>query len=63
MEQRSDPNLKAVLAHPYEQLGPLKTHAGKLPYLVDVIAHHALGHCILSGSEIERKAFESTRLT
>jgi hypothetical protein len=42
-----DPKLEAVLARLCERLGDLcKTQAVKLPYLVDVVASHALGRTI-----------------
>ena len=43
--------LKAVLARLCEELGPItKTKAVKLPYLVDVVANHVLGHRITEGT-------------
>ncbi len=49
--QRIDPKLEAVLARLCAQLGPLyKTHAVKLPYLVDVVAQHALGRGVTNGT-------------
>lgn len=45
------PKLEAVLARLCEQLGPMtKTRAVKLPYLVDVVARHVLGHRITEGT-------------
>jgi uncharacterized phage-associated protein len=45
-----NPRLAAVLARLCERLGPLfKTQAVKLPYLVDVVANHVLGHTIANG--------------
>jgi uncharacterized phage-associated protein len=42
-----EPKLEAVLARLSQRLGPLmKTNAVKLPYLVDVVAAHALGRRI-----------------
>jgi uncharacterized phage-associated protein len=46
-----DRKLEAVLARLCKRLGPLfKTHAVKLPYLVDVVAHHELGRRITEGT-------------
>ena len=46
-----NPRLRAVLARLCERLGPMfKTQAVKLPYLVDVISNHALGHTIADGT-------------
>jgi uncharacterized phage-associated protein len=43
--------LKAVLARLCERLGPItKTKAVKLPYLVDVVGNHLLGHRITEGT-------------
>ncbi len=45
------PKLEAVLARLCERLGPMtKTKAVKLPYLVDVVARHTLGHRITEGT-------------
>lgn len=45
------PKLKAVLVRLCEQIGPVtKTKAVKLPYLVDVVANHVLGHRITEGT-------------
>lgn len=45
-----NPKLEAVLARLCERLGPVtKTRAVKLPYLVDVVAEHALGRPIANG--------------
>ncbi len=46
------PKLEAVMARLFELLGPEmgKTTAVKLPYLVDVVARHALGRSITEGS-------------
>lgn len=45
------PKLEAVLARLCERLGPMtKTKAVKLPYLVDVVARHALGRRITEGT-------------
>ncbi len=45
------PKLEAVLARLCEKLGPIgKTKAVKLPYLVDVVARHALGRRITEGT-------------
>ncbi len=50
-DQHLPPKLEAVLARLCEQLGPLtKTKAVKLPYLVDVVAQHALGRRITEGT-------------
>ena len=46
-----NPRLRAVLGRLCERLGPMfKTQAVKLPYLVDVISNHALGHTIADGT-------------
>ncbi len=46
-----DPKLEAVLARLCERRGSLtKTQAAKLPYLVDVVAHHVLGRRITRGT-------------
>ncbi len=46
------PKLEAVMARLFERLGPAmgKTAAVKLPYLVDVVAQHALGRSITEGT-------------
>ena len=45
------PKLEAVLAELASRLGPMfKTQAVKLPYLVDVVARHALGRPITEGT-------------
>ncbi|HYX25640.1 MAG TPA: Panacea domain-containing protein [Thermoanaerobaculia bacterium] len=45
------PRLSAVLARFCQRLGPLfSTQAVKLPYLVDVVANHLLGHPIANGT-------------
>jgi uncharacterized phage-associated protein len=47
---KMNPKLEAVLSRLCERLGPLtKTRAVKLPYLVDVVARHVLGHAIARG--------------
>jgi len=49
--QTLDPKLSAVLARLCERRGVLtKTQAAKLPYLVDVVAAHVLGHRMTSAS-------------
>ena len=46
-----DRKLEAVLVRLCERLGPLfKTHAVKLPYLVDVVSQHELGRRITEGT-------------
>jgi uncharacterized phage-associated protein len=46
-----NPRLSAVLARLCQRLGPLfSTQAVKLPYLVDVVARHLLGHTIANGT-------------
>jgi len=50
-DPKLEPKLEAVLARLCEKRGPLfKTQAVKLPYLVDVVATHVLGHPITEGS-------------
>ncbi len=46
-----EPKLEAVVARLCEKLGPLyTTKAVKLPYLVDVVAQHALGRRVTGGT-------------
>lgn len=49
--QGMNPKLTAVLARLCQRSGPLfTTQAVKLPYLVDVVAKHILGHPIANGT-------------
>lgn len=51
IKRAMSPKLRAVLARLCERLGPLfSTQAVKLPYLVDVVARHLLGHAIADGT-------------
>jgi len=50
-KERLSPKLEAVLARLCERLGSVTiTSAAKLPYLVDVVANHALGAPITEGT-------------
>jgi len=49
--KRLSPKLEAVLARLCQKLGPMTTtRAVKLPYLVDVVVAHVLGHPVTDGT-------------
>jgi uncharacterized phage-associated protein len=49
--ERLNPKLEAVLARVCQKLGAITTtRAVKLPYLVDVVAKHVLGHPVTGGT-------------